>query len=107
MIAYLGMPPLEYTRRSADMRHVFDEDGLFEIQASDEKIHLTDLIGYWKWKGKHDIPPLSLEKSVQSLSGENKQQFLEFVRSMLRWLPEERKSATELLKDPWLNRATT
>lgn len=28
--------------------------------------------------------------------------FLEFIRSMLRWVPEERKRARELLEDPWL-----
>lgn len=106
MIAYLGMPPLEYTRRSDNMRHVFDDDGLFEIQFSAKKPHLTDLLGCWKWAGKYDIPPVSLEASEQNLFGENKQRFLAFVRSMLRWLPEERKSATELLKDPWLNSAT-
>ncbi|KAF2453084.1 kinase-like domain-containing protein [Lineolata rhizophorae] len=72
MIAYLGMPPLEYTRRSDDMRHVFDDD---------------DLLGRWKWTGKYDIPPISLEESERNLSDENKQRFLEFVRSMLRWLP--------------------
>ncbi|KAL9093974.1 MAG: hypothetical protein Q9165_003644 [Trypethelium subeluteriae] len=87
MIAYLGMPPLEYTRRSDDMRHVFDDDGR------------------WKWASKYDIPPVSFEASEQNLFGENKQRFLHFVRSMLHWLPEERKSATELLKDRWLNSA--
>ena len=106
MIAYLGMPPLEYKRRSDNMRHVFDDDGLFEIQSSVNKPHLTDHLGRWKWTGKYDIPPLSLETSEQNLFGENKQRFLDFVRSMLRWLPEERKSAIDLLKDPWLNSAT-
>jgi hypothetical protein len=106
MIAYLGMPPLEYTRRSDNMRNVFDDDGLFEMQTPDKKVHLTDLLGRWRWTGKYDIPPVSLEQSEQNLSDKNKQQFLEFMRSMLRWLPEERKSATELLKDPWVNSAT-
>lgn len=31
--------------------------------------------------------------------------FLRFVRRMLRWKPEERASAKELLYDPWLNAA--
>lgn len=25
-----------------------------------------------------------------------------FVRNMLRWVPEDRKTAKELLEDPWL-----
>lgn len=51
------------------------------------------------------MPSLYLEESEQVLDGENKEQFLKFMRSMLRWLPEERKRATELLKDPWLEGA--
>jgi hypothetical protein len=39
---------------------------------------------------------------VTALDGEKKEQFLAFVASMLKWLPEERKTATELLKDAWM-----
>lgn len=28
--------------------------------------------------------------------------FVEFVRGMIKWLPEERSTAKELLQDPWL-----
>ncbi len=44
-----------------------------------------------------------LEDSVPSLEDDpEKEQFLDFVRGMLRWVPEERKTAKELLDDPWL-----
>jgi len=43
-----------------------------------------------------------LEDSVLSLEGEDKRLFLDFVRKVLQWLPEDRKTAKELLKDPWL-----
>lgn len=43
-----------------------------------------------------------LEDSVPSIQDEDeKKQFLEFVRGMLRWVPEERKTAKELLEGPW------
>jgi hypothetical protein len=41
----------------------------------------------------------SLEKQ---LSGQGQQDFIQFMTSMLSWLPEERKTAKELLEDPWL-----
>ena len=44
-----------------------------------------------------------MEKAEQFLKGRNKAMFLEFVRGMLAWRPEDRKTAAELLKDPWLN----
>lgn len=28
--------------------------------------------------------------------------FIEFVRRMIKWHPEERSTAKELLQDPWL-----
>ncbi|KAJ9198984.1 hypothetical protein DTO021D3_8558 [Paecilomyces variotii] len=45
---------------------------------------------------------VSLEGLVYSLEGDDKQLFLNFVRKMLQWLPEHRKTAKELLEDPWL-----
>ena len=48
------------------------------------------------------IPKISLEERVSVLEGEEKELFLDFIRSMLKWRPEDRKSATELLKHPWM-----
>lgn len=44
-----------------------------------------------------------MEASVLSLEGKDKAEFLKFVQKMLQWLPENRKSAIELLQDPWLS----
>lgn len=46
---------------------------------------------------------LQLADTVSSLEGEEKTRFLDFPLKMLRWLPEERKTAEELLEDPWLH----
>ncbi|KAI9741406.1 MAG: hypothetical protein M1834_003123 [Cirrosporium novae-zelandiae] len=52
----------------------------------------------------NDLIPshVTLQDSVISLEGEDKRLFLNFVRKMLQWLPENRKTAKELLEDPWL-----
>ncbi|RMZ87471.1 hypothetical protein DV736_g5300, partial [Chaetothyriales sp. CBS 134916] len=84
MVGYLGTPPFEYIERSEVTKNVFDEQG------------------HWKGAGGVDVPRLSLEGSEKVLDGDNKERFLKFMRSMLKWLPEERKRASELLKDPWL-----
>ncbi|OOF99269.1 hypothetical protein ASPCADRAFT_394536 [Aspergillus carbonarius ITEM 5010] len=85
MVAYLGLPPLHFLQRSQETLHVFGEDGK------------------WLGAGGVSIPSLSLEGSEENLSGQNQEAFLRFIRSMLQWLPEERKTARELLDDPWLN----
>ena len=48
-----------------------------------------------------------LEGSILSLEGEDKRLFLDFIKKMLQWLPEERKTAKELLEDPWLQEKST
>ncbi|KAK0111542.1 hypothetical protein ONS95_001895 [Cadophora gregata] len=45
---------------------------------------------------------ISLDGSVLSLGGEDKRLFLDFMKEMLQWLPEDRKTAKELLAHPWL-----
>lgn len=44
----------------------------------------------------------SLEKAELVLAGKDKKMFLEFIRGMLAWRPEDRKTAKQLLEDPWL-----
>ncbi|KAI0080949.1 CMGC/SRPK protein kinase [Panus rudis PR-1116 ss-1] len=84
MVALLGPPPREFLERSKTGRpwQWFDRDG--------------------NWKGAAEIPDTSFEHAEQNLKGEDKTQFLKFVRRMLKWKPEERETAKELLKDPWL-----
>ena len=51
-----------------------------------------------------DLTPqtFSLESSMSKIDGQDKRMFLAFVSGMLRWQPEDRSTAKELLKDPWL-----
>ena len=61
-----------------------------------------DFLG--NWKDTVPIPaPISLEQLEETLEGKNKELFLNFMTSMLHWVPEHRKTAKELLNDPWLN----
>lgn len=57
-----------------------------------------------KWIADVAIPQgNSLATAEHFLAGRNKEMFLDFVRGMLAWRPEDRKAARELLDDPWLN----
>lgn len=47
---------------------------------------------------------MSLEKSEFRLQGKNKEVFMEMMRGMLQWRPEDRKTAKQMLDDPWLNK---
>ncbi|KAK4989742.1 hypothetical protein LTR66_006998 [Elasticomyces elasticus] len=82
--AYIGPPPVEFLQRSKLSHYCWDEEGNWVNRVA-------------------SIPDFSLEQSEENLEGSDKKMFLEFVRSMLRWVPEERKTARELLLDPWLN----
>jgi serine/threonine-protein kinase SRPK3 len=56
------------------------------------------------WQGAAEVPKLNLEEVEKRLDGEEKKLFLDFVRKMLKWKPEERSSAKDLLDDLWLNK---
>lgn len=65
-------------------------------------ISANTFLGAWIAHDEAPIPSASLETLESRLSGQEKELFLGFIRSMLRWLPEERKTARQLLEDPWL-----
>lgn len=44
----------------------------------------------------------SMEGSVLSLEGQDKEEFVTFVQEMLQWLPKKRSPAKGLLEHPWL-----
>ena len=56
------------------------------------------------WRGAAEIPKINLKGVEKRLDGEEKKLFLDFVRKMLKWKPEERSSAKDLLDDLWLNK---
>ncbi|CAK42518.1 hypothetical protein CBS63078_6248 [Aspergillus niger] len=82
MVAIMGAPPKEMIQNNDYASQFFDDEG--------------------NWKGATEIPPVSLENLEEILEGESRQLFLQFLRKMLKWKPEERESARDLLDDPWL-----
>lgn len=49
------------------------------------------------------VPARKLEDAVPSLETSDREAFLSFIKQMLTWLPEERKTARELMEHPFLN----
>ncbi|RDH22369.1 hypothetical protein M747DRAFT_13901 [Aspergillus niger ATCC 13496] len=48
------------------------------------------------------IPSRGVEETTPFLEGNDRKTFLSFARQMLAWLPEERKTARELIDHPFL-----
>ncbi|KAF4495324.1 CMGC SRPK kinase [Fusarium agapanthi] len=44
----------------------------------------------------------NLESTLTCMAGEERRQFVHFVKRMMTWRPEDRSTAKELLDDPWL-----
>ncbi|KAG7294094.1 hypothetical protein NEMBOFW57_004157 [Staphylotrichum longicolle] len=83
VIGLLGPPPLDLLERGIRSKEFFSEAG--------------------QWIAEVPIPQgNSLDNAEHFLAGRNKAMFLNFVKGMLAWRPEDRKTAAELLKDPWL-----
>lgn len=45
----------------------------------------------------------TFESTLSKVNGEEKRMFITFVNRMIKWNPEERSTAKELLQDPWLH----
>ncbi|KAL4909733.1 hypothetical protein BDW74DRAFT_186235 [Aspergillus multicolor] len=86
LIAALGPLPPEFLARNPERRALFwKENG--------------------EWLGRAPIPWTRTLKSFENqLEGNSKSRFLAFLRRTLAWLPEDRPTAAELLKDPWLTK---
>ncbi|PYI10620.1 kinase domain protein [Aspergillus sclerotiicarbonarius CBS 121057] len=84
MVALVGPPPSEFVRRSETAEQCFGSSG--------------------DWIAHHEapVPSVSLGALEKRLSGQEKEVFLAFIRSMLEWMPEERKTAKQLLEHPFL-----
>ncbi|RMD42050.1 hypothetical protein DV735_g3094, partial [Chaetothyriales sp. CBS 134920] len=59
---------------------------------------------FYDENGRFRVPSgFSFETTLSRVSGQEKTKLIDFVRRMLRWNPNERSTARELLQDPWLD----
>jgi serine/threonine-protein kinase SRPK3 len=98
MIAIMGPPPLDFLQRSEKSKQYWDDDGNFNTLLPDDPIltcHPDE------WIGQVPIPEKSLESSEARLQGEEKESFLDFMRTMLQWKPEDRSTIEGVLREEW------
>lgn len=105
MVAVAGPPPRDFIQRSETTEQCFDPNGkhqLLKFVLGVASELTRDNTGTWIANDDAAVPSVSLESLEKRLVGREKELFIQFMRSMLKWLPEERKTAKELLDDPWL-----
>ncbi|TGO50617.1 hypothetical protein BOTNAR_0386g00030 [Botryotinia narcissicola] len=84
VIGMLGPPSLEFLERGIRTPEFFDKQG--------------------QWIAEMPIAKdMELEKSELRFQGRNKEMFLNMMRGMLQWRPEDRKSTRQLADDSWIN----
>jgi serine/threonine-protein kinase SRPK3 len=100
LVTMLGPPPIDMLERGARSTDFFDGEG--ENALLRYCVKLTEVLS-GNWIAEIDVPQgLTLETSEENLHGEKKEEFLQFVRCMLQWRPEDRLTAKELLEHPWM-----
>ena len=61
------------------------------------------LLGTGQWHGPVPLPPeRKLETLVSRVEGEDKDMFLNFIKRLLAWYPEDRPTSMEAFFHPWL-----
>ena len=99
MVSLMGPSPPEYLAKSDKASQYWDDQGTF---LPCPIAFYSDICLIGNWKGSIPIPTQSLETREQQFLGEDKELFLNFLRRILRWLPEERPTAEELAYDDFL-----
>lgn len=82
------MPPKDLLERSKGKDEFFLEDGAF----SPKILELPSTPRTFE----------DLKTNHTDVDEKERAQFLEFLRRMLQWRPEDRSLPKELLKDPWM-----
>ena len=91
MICLLGPPPKELLDRGMKTCNYFDYD-----RENDQYVFKSQkLVDKWK-------DDVTFDRAVTHMQGPNKESFIDFVKKMLAWVPEERWTAKQLLEHPWL-----
>ncbi|RFN44531.1 cmgc/srpk protein kinase [Fusarium flagelliforme] len=98
--ALIGPPPLHLLSEGERTSKFYKPDSTTQNRKKNtQKVRYT---GELKDPGciPHDF---SFESSITCMEGEEKGRFIRFIKRMLKWDPDERATASELLEDPWLN----
>ena len=98
----LGPPPPDFIEPHTVSAKYFDKDGKwasFFLSAW----HLLTLshTGNWIVEGC-EVHTTSFEDLEKRLEGKDKEMFLDLMKGMITWRPEDRKTPRELIEHPWL-----
>nr|POE71817.1 serine/threonine-protein kinase srpk [Quercus suber] len=100
MVSVLGPPPQDFLRRSSRCEKYWDQNGIMTAKARPILALTNDITG--NWIGNVAIPDRSLHKMEKRLASEVKTDFLEFMRKMLKWKPEDRSDCNDIFFSEWL-----
>lgn len=105
MIRLLGPPPLQLLDRankSVYSEFFSDQGTIFNSNGTQDS---NDFPSLGEFRHQHLLPSeeFTFSNLTPFLHGEDKQLFLQFVKKMLQWEPEQRSTAAELYNDPWLD----
>jgi serine/threonine protein kinase len=96
MIKYLDAPPKSFLQLCRHSEAFFDENGEYSSTSI-----LYDCADVFQGNWKHGtIDAVRLEDRIEE--GTASPEFFDFLRCALRWDPQERSSAAQLLEHAWL-----
>lgn len=99
--ALLGPPPQELIHRGRRSFDFYESNGQFSCSCISLLPILICSAGPLK---NPDMVPtnFNFDTVINNIHSEDKRMFIEFLKRMIKWRPEERSTAKELLDDPWL-----
>ncbi|KAK3071630.1 hypothetical protein LTR53_008272 [Teratosphaeriaceae sp. CCFEE 6253] len=97
-----GEPSSEFLRRSPHSWRLFDELGKATETTYTAARSLLTPNTQGNWKAEPPLAASSLATRIKHTPEQSRAQTLDILSYMLRWLPEDRWTARDLLEHPWL-----
>ncbi|KAJ4129205.1 hypothetical protein NW768_007740 [Fusarium equiseti] len=98
--ALLGPPPQDLLSEGERTSNFYEHS----VTTRNRKKHTSQVRYTGQLKDPGCVPDdFTFESSITCMEGEEKGKFIRFIKRMMKWDPDERATASELLEDPWLN----
>lgn len=106
MFALMGKPPKAFLSRSEKCAKYFTGEGKTQSSLGGTIFSLgtrqANNMRVGEWRGPVPVPNRSFESTSVVLQGEEKKKFIDFIRRLLKWNPDERMTLKQAEKHPWL-----
>lgn len=101
----MGNPPLDFLMKNRHTLNYWNKQGMVKSLRNRSRGRANVLLRSGQWIAQTEVSGQTLEQREKHWAGREKELLLDFMKQILRWLPEERPSAETLLEHEFKSEA--